>query len=289
MIYVLPNFEQMDLVFDAHPDAVSFGLDGLSSRSPAVVTIDQLKEQVDAFRAQDLQVFLNAQAMVEESRLETVRSLFHDAVKAGVDGFYVADDAYLSMAQELEEQGISAMNRLIIQPETLICSGEDAQFFESFGVQAVSLSHELSLSEILEAAKVCGALEVQVHGHTAWMESRRPLIENYLRHIQKSEAFEPNRLYFIRELQRNQPLPLWQDELGTHIFSDTPVEVGQAIQEMADAGIHRFRIDPIFESQQEGIQALEDYRSFLQGKPVDRQENLRREQTDIKKEKTHVR
>ncbi len=290
MIYVLPNFEDLDQVIESRPDAISFGLEGLSSRTRALVSADQLDEWVSRFHEADIPVYLNAQAMVEENRLEEVRSLFRRALDAGVDGFYVADDAYLSLADEESEIRQSDItSRIIIQPETLICSGEDAHFFEQLGVQAISLSHELSIPEILEAAKTCSNLEVLVHGHTAWMESRRPLIQNYLNQIEKPEAFEENRLYFIRELQRNVPLPLWQDELGTHVFSAIPTEAGEGIRAMAQAGIHRFRLDALFESQKEGLKALEDYRALLKGEPVHREGNFMSEQTDIKKEKNHVR
>lgn len=294
-ILALEDLSNLDAVIESRPDAVCIGLESLAARSHACVQIEQLPAFVETFHQHDIQLLINAQGMIEQNRLEKIRELFYRAIDAGVDGFYIADDGYIQLADEYGQQlGRNLRSLLIIQPETLICSGQDANFYLEQGLQAASLSHELSRDEIVACAKDCTSakgLEVLISGHYSWMESRRPLIENYLRYIQRPEAFEENKVYSIQEQMREARLLTWQDDLGTHVMSDIPIQAGLDLCAIADSGIERFRIDAFLKSNEWGIEMLQTYRKILKHQLDDNpiESNLKQEETLIRKEKTNVR
>lgn len=294
-ILALEDLSNLDAVMECHPDAVCIGLEPLAARSHACVKIQELPAMVELFHQHDIQLFINAQGMIEQNQLASVRNLFNQAVDAGVDAFYIADDGYIHLADEYGKQiGRDLRKLLIIQPETLICSGQDANFYLEQRLQAASLSHELTLDEITACASDCISakdLEVLICGHYSWMESRRPLIENYLRYIKHQEAFKENKVYTIQEQMREARLLTWQDDKGTHVMSDLPIQAGSDLLAIQASGIGRFRIDAFLKSNAWGIEMLETYRKILDHQEDENsiESNLKQEETLIRKEKTNVR
>lgn len=273
-LVALDGFENLEALLEQKPDGVIVGVPGLSARSRAEIPVEKLAAVVDWFARRNVKTFVNAQAMIEQVRLEAVRNLFGRIVQAGVDGLYIADEGYIALARQFEKDtGQDVCSLLIMQPETLLCSGEDICFYAGLGLQAGSLSHEMSLEEIEKAAAVCrqagmsDQIEVLAAGHYTWMESRRPLIENYLRFIHKEDAFQAGHLYTIQEKMRDFRLPVWQDELGTHVLSDKPFMSGMDFLAMKQAGISRFRIDGLLLGNRWSADVLKAFRQAENGDP----------------------
>lgn len=268
LILALDSLEDLDSVMTSKPDAVCIGLDPLCSRSRAIVDLERLPAVIESFHDQKIKVFINAQAMVEQKLYPQIQETFYAALDAGADGFYIADDGYITMADEYEAQsGRSVRNLLIMQPETLLCSGEDAAFYLDQGLQAASLAHELTCDEIVKSARISqkpDQIEVLIAGYYMWMESRRPLLENYLRYIGKPDQFEPHEIYRIQEQLRPAKLPIWQDEKGTHVLADTPIQAGVDILAMKEAGMERFRIDSFLMGNDWGALQVKLYRDLLE-------------------------
>lgn len=268
LILALDSLEDLDSVMTSKPDAVCIGLDPLSSRSRAIVDLETLPAMIEFFHEQKVKVFINAQAMVEQKLYPQIQKTFYKAVEAGADGFYIADDGYITMADEYEAKtGHKIRDVLIMQPETLLCSGEDAGFYLEQGLQAASLAHELTCDEIVSSARTSqkpDQIEVLIAGYYTWMESRRPLLENYLRYIGKQDLFEPNTIYRIQEQLRPAKLPIWQDEKGTHVLADAPIQAGADILAMHQAGIERYRIDSFLMGNDWGARQVALYRDLLE-------------------------
>ena len=278
-------------------DAFEVGLKDFSSRSGWDPGVDEAAEFIALCHASHKKVYFNLQRMVEQSFLEQARDVFLALVQNGADGIYAADEAYTQFALEADRSRQNSgqndledsyISKVIIQPETLINSGLDARFYTDLGVQAVSLAHELTLAEIVACAKECDNLEVMISGSMTWMESRRPLISNYLDCIGKSELFEEGKLYILKEQIRQLPLPAWQDAEGTKILGDSRLEAGADVIPMHQAGIKRFRIDAGFLSNEEAEQLVDAYQAALEGKQSEvlPESTLPKKETTLFKEKT---
>lgn len=291
-ILALDNLNDLEPVFKAKPEAIILGIQDFAARSNANVPLEELPLWVNLFEKKGIQVFVNMQGMLEQSQVEKTKEALEKVALSGVKGIYIADDGYISLADELSFKLESDLRSLlIVQPETLICSGQDANFYITLGLQAASLSHELSLDEILQAIQVAPkGLELLVAGHYSWMESRRSLIENYLRFCDQKEAFIPGKVYTIQEKMREARLPIWQDEKRTHILSDIPFNVGSDLLALSQAGLKRFRIDAFLKGNAWGALQLQAFRKALESKEKDgkaeglENSTLLHEQTWIKKE-----
>lgn len=264
LIMALWDLQNLPEVVQAAPDAVIFGLKGFSLRTRADLDCEQFSEVTRALHEKGIQVFANAQAMLEENRVPQAKEAFEGLLKAGVDGIYTADEGWMEMALEK-----NCMDKIIFQPETLVCSGQEARFYRDLGVQAVSLAHELSFREIADCAKQSDGLEVLIAGNYSWMDSRRPLIENYLRTIGKEEVFADGKIFWIQEMKREAKLPVIQDEKGTHVLSGEPLFSDAWLLKLKDAGIERMRVDALVSGNLQAIEDLQRARAILNGESAE--------------------
>ncbi len=308
-IVALEDLNALQPLLDQKPEGIILGLENFSARCHADVKMANLASWVDFFHQQDIAVFVNAQAMLEQDQILAAQKAFEGLVQAEVDGVYIADDGWIAIADAFAHQnGLDSLRSLLImQPETLLCSGQDANFYLLQGLQASSLSHELALPEIIAALKwnqgtsnqegnaplglLPRGIELLVAGHYSWMESRRSLIENYLRFSNQKERFERGKLYTIQEAMREARLPIWQDEKGTHVLSDVPLNAGSDLVQLHQAGLNRYRIDAFLMGNEWAAQKLVAFRQALQAKPEELEEisnlepsTLLHRQTWIKKE-----
>lgn len=177
-------------------------------------------------------------------------------------------------------------SKLIYQPETLVASSADVDFYMSLGIQSVSLAHELSLEEVVSIGKHNPDIEILVHGYFSILYSRRPLVTNYLEAVNKPKCLLPCH-YDLIEQTRDKRMPIVQDESGTHIFSEMPINSLQEMWDFTDVGMHRFRIDSLFFDDDWTVEILGLYDLALQGIKITDDESTNRwylEETIKKKE-----
>ena len=156
----------------------------------------------------------------------------------------------------------------------------------SLGIQSVSLAHELSLEEVVSIGTHNPDIEILVHGYFSILYSRRPLVTNYLEAVNKPVCSLPCH-YDLIEQTRQERMPIVQDETGTHIFSEMPINSLQEMWDFTDVGMHRFRIDSLFFDDDWTVEILGLYDLALQGIKITDDESSNRwylEETIKKKE-----
>lgn len=238
LIAALDSADDLDTLLQSQADALVIGIQGFSSQTRAQIQPEQIKETADHVHAHGKKLYVNVQALLRQSMLSEAQALLQTIIESKADGFYAADDGWLELAAEAD-----CLSLLIWKPETLNASGAEAAFFGSLGVQAISLSHELSLREVGQCAEDCSILEVQIGGYTNWMESQRPLLSNYLSFIESPHPFHPGSIYWLQEQTRQERMPVYQDEQGTHVMSSEPLVSDGVLNVLQSGGICRMRID----------------------------------------------
>lgn len=240
---------------EAGCDGVIIGVKPLALHCPCTIErneLSQWKENCDQF---NLDLYVNGTKLMMDEDLPLVSDTLQQCQSLGIQGFYFADEGVLQVAKEIGYQ-----NALIYQPETLITNHLDAQFYLNQGIQAVSLAHELSLDEMKKIAQA-PHLEVLINGYFSILYSRRPLVSNYM-HQENMDV--PSTLrYDLIEATRSDRMPILQDEMGTHIFSEQPIQSSHEMQTLKEYGISRFRIDSIFQSDAWTIDILNAYKEHL--------------------------
>lgn len=212
--------------------------------------------------------------LILEHQLEAMDAFLQQIMDS--DGIYYGDEAVLMTMKQAGYKGL-----LIFQPETLACSSADVNRLQQWGADVVSLAHELSLEEITDIAADASHLEVLIHGWYPVLYSGRRLVSNYGQAIGSSLE---DGVYALQESTRQDILPLVQQKQGTFVFSEGPMESGQVMEALKQAGIERFRIDGRFFDDG----TLQDIlRFYLEGKgSVTGRSDWYRKESLVRKEKS---
>ncbi len=266
-ITTIHSFDSLEKLKNAGADAIVIGVEKYSIRSSIYVEEKDLFKWKKECERLKLKIYINLLRMVMDEDIPRIREILTTCKKLDVDGIYYADEGIFFEAKE-----IGFENRLIYQPETLVTSSHDVNFYLDLGIKSVSLAHELSLEEILSIAKVNNNVEVLIHGYFSILYSRRPLVSNYFTAIDKKDV-DVTKKYDLIEQTRQERMPILEDDAGTHIFSECPIQSLNQIESLEEVGINRFRIDSIFFDDDWTCEMLELYKFAMNGILIDDDES----------------
>ena len=116
------------------------------------------------------------------------------------------------------------------------------------GAARVVLARELPLTAIAEIHSRCPDVELEafVHGAMCISYSGRCLMSNYLvnRDGNRGECVQACRWqYTVREVSREDSMPVMEDERGTYIFNSKDMNVLAHLPKFIDAGVVSFKIE----------------------------------------------
>lgn len=122
------------------------------------------------------------------------------------------------------------------------------RFWKRMGAERVVLARELSLDEISAIHNSCPdvQLEVFVHGAMCISYSGRCLMSNYLvnRDSNRGECVQACRWkWAVREVSRDDSLPVEEDERGTYIFNSRDMNVLAQLPQILQSGVVSLKIE----------------------------------------------
>lgn len=253
-ITTIHELDQLQSLKEAGADAIIVGIEGLSIRSSLNISLDQLHNVKQLCEQAHVLLYVNCLKLFMPQEMESLRQGLQICKEVGVDGIYFADEGVL-----FEAISLGIQDRLIYQPETLVTSSNDVSFYLDQGIQSVSLAHELSFDEIESMAQKQKNIEILIHGYFSILYSRRPLLTNYMDAIHQPKDMNRHRFELI-EQTRDEKMPIWQDDTGTHIFSAHPIQSFAQFSSFQKLGLQRFRIDSIFKDDAWTCSILKAYR-----------------------------
>lgn len=251
-IHDLKNIKKLK---EAGADAIIIGVEDFSIRQSLTISLRDLKEVVLQCHALNLKLYVNALRFFMEDELNLLETFLKACKEADVDGIYYSDEGVFYEAQK---QGMESL--LIYQPETLITNHMDIAFYLHLGIQSVSLAHECSLEEILQMTEQNKEVEILISGYFSILYSRRMLVTNYLDAIKSNEKGHKKVLDLI-ESTRQDRMPIVEDDYGTHIFSEAPIQSQKELPVLKEHGLYRFRIDSIFMDDDWTVNVLQAYQN----------------------------
>lgn len=208
-----------------------------------------------------LRMYVLVNRLFTEEELPAVREHLLLLRELDVDGIYYGDEAVLYEARQL-----NLCDKLIYCPDTLITNHHDARYYIEEGVAMVTVAKEITLAEICEIAQAVGdRCEVVIHGRVNMMHSKRPLLTNYMRFLNREDDLRDNHTLYLMEENREEHMPIIEDEAGTHIFSGYTLASFVEIKALYAAGVRHFRVDGIFHDLSYVCEAISLYQAVLEG------------------------
>ena len=247
---------------DAGINTVLFALPFFSARPAGVFTNQQIEEGTKLLHELNMKSAVQLTRFFTESECEACRDELQLLKAMNVDQIYFTDCAVLQLADEL-----AMKDKLIYNPDTLITNAADAQFYLDQGIHGVTLSKEITKEEMIGiAAQVKGNLEVLIHGRLNMMHSKRRLLTSYYEFLGREFDLENNHDLYLMEENREEHMPIIEDELGTHVFTGFTLCSFNEVNDLVKAGIQSLRIESLFMSSDEVAQTARDYRDVLEGR-----------------------
>lgn len=262
--------DDISLLVNAGADGLIFGTAFFSLRSAGVFAENELKEAVELCHKHNVEMRVLVNRLFNDQELGRLKEHLSYLKEIKIDGIYFSDEAVLMIAEEL---GISHL--LIYQSDTLLTNHMDANYYLEEGIQGVVLAKEITLEEIKTIAKASDASRMELigHGYLVVMHSRRRLLSNYMDFLQREEQICNNYHLTLEEETRHEPMPIYEDEYGTHVFSAFIQQSFDEIQQFIQAGIGALRIDGIFHTSDKIAEVVSIY------------DRLRKEEIDEKSAK----
>lgn len=254
--FALSDIEKLKM---AKADSIVIGVPFFSARSAVTFQESELKEIKKECERCSMRMYVLVNRIFVEEELTELRRFLNVLKELQVDGIYYGDEAVLYEAKKLAMQNV-----LIYNPDTLITSAMDLQYYLDEGIQMATISKEITLQEMCEMARnIQGECEVVIHGRLNMMHSKRKLLTSYMDFLGKSEEVVNNHHLYLMEETRDDHMPIVEDELGTHVFTGFTLASFEEICDLYDAGVRHFRIDGIFHDIDYVCEALSLYHDIL--------------------------
>lgn len=235
-------------------DRLIVSLPDVSIRPVRVYDKNKIKDAVKKAHELGLEVGLNMLCFVMEENIEVFEDALLFCKTNDIDKIYFSDMGVYQMAKE-----IGLENRLIYQPTTLIASSRDANEYLKLGIDKVVLSREITLADMKQILNECHECEVFVFGYNVMMHSRRRLLSSYFEFTSQEDKSNSKDLYLMEE-NRDEKMPIFQDDTGTSILSGHIFSLFKEIDELKNCD---FRIEGIRLNEDLVLQAAQDIRSII--------------------------
>jgi putative protease len=221
-------------------DKIIVGDEKYASRLPGNVNLEEIKSLVQ--NKVDIRVSINN--LFSETQLLDLQNYLLDLYKIGVKEIIFHDFA---VVQILKENNLLDHFHLTYNPETLVTSYGQFNFYKKNGIKAVSLARELFINEIKEisANNDCKMeLEIQCHGLSFMMQSRWSLLSNYKDYIEQQQInVGGDSSILIKEDTRRLGNYIYEDTNGSHMFTGYDLQTLDILEKINDLNINYIRID----------------------------------------------
>lgn len=182
-----------------------------SCRQALTLDYDEIKELKDMIGTNRLWVLVNA--LVEESYIDLLEEHLEKLHNLRVDGILFQDFGVLQICKE-KNYGFE----MIYHPDTLNTNVATLNYLGHQGIDGAFLAREIPLNEKKEIAKNTEIKTmIQVHGVEYMAYSKRKLLTNYFKEINKEIDYNSD--YTIKAKGIDYNCHIYEDQYGCHILS----------------------------------------------------------------------
>jgi U32 family peptidase len=248
-------------------------------------SLENLEQGISETHQQGKQFYLTVNIAPHNSKIKTFISDLTPILNLKPDALIISDPGLILLVREHFPDVIL---HLSVQANTVNYAA--VKFWQTIGIKRIILSRELSLDEIEEIRQLCPdmELEVFVHGALCIAYSGRCLLSGYLNHRDpnqgtctnacrwdyQSKPMQANDIWLVKEKQRDELMPMFEDEHGTYIFNSKDLRAVQHVQKLVKMGVDSLKIEGRTKSHYYVARTAQIYRraidDALQGKIFDK-------------------
>ena len=260
------NFEKLKTALHFGADAVYFSGKKFGLRAFAGNFTDE--EILQAFKylhSQGKKGYVTINIVANDEDFNGIDDYLNLLVKAGADGVIVSDLGLISYIKKHFPQ-----INVHVSTQANINNSYSAKVCALLGASRIVLARELSLKQVENIHKNLPEIELEVfvHGAMCISYSGRCLLSNYLtgRDSNRGACVQACRWkYYIREENREDELPIEEDERGTYILNSKDLCLIDHLDELIKAGVTSFKIEGRMKSDYYVASVVNAYRRAIDG------------------------
>lgn len=213
------------------------------------ITLEELKKISTKY---PIWVAMNKSIRNEE--LKDVERILEELSTLSIEGVLFYDLSILSIVQRKK------LNIQLVWHQThMVTNCKTCEYYWSQGVKYGFISNEITLEEILEIKRNTKMkLMVQVVGYPIMSHSRRRLIDNYFKDIDKKSEKE---VYQLTE-KNSDTLLIRENQAGTTILFGKPMNGTRALYDLLENEVDYTILDMHFLEDSTGIEVLKLYQEI---------------------------
>ena len=242
------SIEHLDYCLENNVDAIIIGNDSFSLRNSISFSLDEITEINKRKNKSEIYVLVNK--IFIEDELEALEKYLINLSKINIKKIIFQDFAVIHL---IEKNNLNFY--LNYNPETLITSYYQFDFYKKCQINEMSLSKELTLYEVNEITKNKTNLSIEIlgHGYCFIMHSRWNLISNFEKYYNTSL----DKRIWIREEMRKLSNLIYEDKDGSHMFSGYELATINILDKLND--LDYLKIDTFFYDSDKSILVTKIY------------------------------
>ncbi|AIO19516.1 Peptidase family U32 [Candidatus Izimaplasma bacterium HR1] len=242
-------------------DVFILGNDKYANRLVTSFSEFEIKQANEIIKSLNKEIIISMNLIIHNSDITDILEFLDIIKELNVDGIIFGDLGLYNIAKKKQLEHL-----LIYNPETLNTNFYDKTFWTRKRIKGIIISKEITLHDINEIG-IDRNIDIGLvgHGHLNMFHSRRPLISNFFKfNNEESKDYVKNRNLRLIEELRDEAYPVFQDEHGTHIFREKPMESYNEINELSKS-LDLFIIDGIFKDMDYLLETTKNYSDILKG------------------------
>lgn len=260
------NFDKLVTAIHFGADAVYFAGKQFGLRAFAGnFDDDEIVKAMNYLHSKGKKGYVTVNIVAKEEDFENVDEYLSLLVRAEVDGVIVSDLGLISYIREK----FPTLN-VHVSTQANINNSFTAKVYENLGVTRLVLAREMNFDDIKTLHEKVPNLELEafVHGAMCISYSGRCLLSNYLtgRDSNRGACVQACRWkYYIREENREDEMPIEEDERGTYILNSKDMCLIDHLDKFQEAGVDSLKIEGRMKSDYYVASVVNAYRRALDG------------------------
>ena len=258
-IATIRNIEDINKLKRLGIDCVLIGEKNFSSSIEMLFNLSEINEIVKHCHDLNMEVIVCLNRLYFDDDLNKLSECINELVRLNVDYIEYTDPCVYMICS-----GLNCLNKLIYNPDALMCNNRDIQTYLDLSINSVVISKEITIDEIEYISNnTNGKLQLHVFGNIRMSYTKRRLISNYLSELNKDIAINNSYEVTLIESTRTGVMPIIEDDYSTSVYSDFVMCGLLEIKKIKDMNIDSIRFDGIFLKQSIFFDVIEVFNQVI--------------------------
>ncbi|WP_214761169.1 MULTISPECIES: peptidase U32 family protein [Exiguobacterium] len=237
LVTTAQSVEQAEALMMAGSDRIYIGEATYGLRHKGDWSLEAVREVTAIAHRYGKEVTVAVNNLMHNHQIETLPDYLTALKDIGIDSVTAGDPGAIRLIR-------NANIPYWYDAQTLVTSARHIQFWGKRDAIGAIAAREVTLVELgLIQQQIGLPVEVQVYGPTCIHHSKRPLLTNYFKEIGRPSDQAGMREYYVSEpSDATSRYPVYEDENGTHVFSEDLTLMGQ-LPVLLTGGLHTWKLE----------------------------------------------